>query len=132
MEKLYNAIMSDIFPTRVLNYNLRSQTDFFSNTVKTKNFGFDLLRYFASKVWSILLIEIKNSSTVKMFKNRISRWEPNDSECKLCQDYLHRIGYVNLVDDYPFVASVLILVIPDPRDSFTYDLEGCCKHVQIW
>ena len=98
-EKLYNAIMSYIFPTRVLNYNLRSQTDFFSNTVKTKNFGLDLLRYFASKVWSIILIEIKKSSTVKMFKNRISRWEPNDCECKLCQDYLYRIGYVNLVDD---------------------------------
>ena len=91
--------MSYIFPTRVLNYNLRSQTDFFSNTVKTKNFGFRLIKIFCFKVWSIILIEIKNSSTVEMFKNKISRWEPNDCECKLCQDYLYRIGYVNLVDD---------------------------------
>ena len=36
-EKLSNTIMSDIFPTRVLNYNLRSQTDFFRNTVNTTN-----------------------------------------------------------------------------------------------
>ena len=32
----------------------------------------------------------------------------------------------------PFVASVLILGITDPRDPFTYKLEGCCKHLQMW
>ena len=38
-ENLSNTIMSDIFPTRVLNYNLRSRTDFFRNTVNTTKFG---------------------------------------------------------------------------------------------
>ena len=91
--------MSDIFPTRVLNYILRSQTDFFRNTVNTTKFGLNSLRYFASKVWIMILIKIKNSSTVEMFKSKISKWEPNGCDCKLCQVYLHRIGYVNLVDD---------------------------------
>ena len=49
-ENLSNTIMSGIFPTRVLNYNLRSQTDFFRNTVNTTKFGLNSLRYFASKV----------------------------------------------------------------------------------
>ena len=96
---LSNRIMNDIFPTRVLNYNLRSQTDFFRNNVNTTKFGLNSLRYFASKVWSMIPIEIKDSSSVEMFKNKISKWEPNNSDCKLCQNYLHRIGYVNLVDD---------------------------------
>ena len=65
--------MSDIFPTRVLNYNLRSQTDFFRNTVNTTKFGLNSFRYFASKVWSMIPIEIKNSSSVEMFKNKISK-----------------------------------------------------------
>ena len=47
---LSNTIMNDIFPTRVLNYNLRSQTDFFRNNVNTTKFGLNSLRYFASKV----------------------------------------------------------------------------------
>ena len=98
-ENFFNTITSDIFPTRVLNYNLRSQTDFFRNTVYTTKFVLNSLRYFASKVWSIIPIEIKNSSTVEMFKSKISKWEPNDCDCKLCQVYLHRIGYVDLVDD---------------------------------
>ena len=95
---LSNTIVSHIYPIRVLSYNLRSQTDFLRNTVNTTKFGLNSLRHFASKVWSMIPIEIKNSSTVEIFKTKISKWEPNDCDCKLCQDYLHRIGYVNLFD----------------------------------
>ena len=84
--------MSDIFPTRVLNYNLRSQR------VNNTKFGLNSLRHFASKVWCMIPIEIKNSSTTEIFKSKISKWEPNDCDCKLCQYYLDRIGYLNLFD----------------------------------
>ena len=94
-----NTIMSDIFPTRVLNYNLRSETDFFRDTVNTTKFGLNWLRYSASKVWSMAPIENKNSLSVEMFKNRISKWEPIGSDCKLWQDYLYRIRYVCLSFD---------------------------------
>ena len=41
--------MSDVFPTRVLNYDLRSQI--FSEIPSTpKKFGLNSLRYFTSKV----------------------------------------------------------------------------------
>ena len=52
--------MSGIFLTRALNYNLRSQTDFFRNTVNTTKFGLNSLRYFAWKIWSMIPIEIKD------------------------------------------------------------------------
>ena len=29
-------------------------------------------------------IEIKNSLSVQMFKIKISKWEPNDCDCKFC------------------------------------------------
>ena len=76
-ENLSNTIMSDVFPTRVLNYNIRAQTDFLRSTVTTTKFGLNSLRRFASKVWSMIPIEIKNSSTVEIFKRKISKWEPN-------------------------------------------------------
>ena len=59
-ENLSNT-MSDIFPIRVLNYNLRSQTDFLRSTVNTTKFGLNSLRHFPSKVCSMIPIEIKNS-----------------------------------------------------------------------
>ena len=98
-KNLSNAIMSNIFRTIVLNYNLWSQTDFFRKTTNTTKFGLNSLRYFASKVWSMVPIEIKNFWSVEMFKNKISKGEPNDCDCKLCHNYLHGIEYVNLVDD---------------------------------
>ena len=38
-KNLSNTIMSDVFPTGVLNDNLRSQTDIFRNAVITTQFG---------------------------------------------------------------------------------------------
>ena len=43
-ENLSNTIMNDAFPTRVLNYDLRSQTYFFRDTVNTTKFGLNSLR----------------------------------------------------------------------------------------
>ena len=53
---LSNNIMYDIFQTRKINYNLRSQKDLvFVNS----------LRYFPSKIWSMVPLEIKNSKYSK-------------------------------------------------------------------
>ena len=43
-------------------------------------------------------MKIKNSSTVEILKSKISKWKPKDCDCKLCQVYLNRNGYVKLVD----------------------------------
>ena len=43
--------------------------------------------------------EMKNSVSAEVFKNKINKWEHSGYDCKLCQDYLYRNGYVNLVDD---------------------------------
>ena len=91
--------MTDIFSIRDLNYDLRSQTDLFINTVNTTKFSLDLLRYFASKVWNMISIEIKNSTSVDIFRNKINMWKSSDCDCKLYQEYLYSIGYNNLADN---------------------------------
>ena len=75
---------------RKINYNLRSQTDFASNCVNTNKFGLNSLRYFASKVWSMVPLEIKNSGSVKIFKTKIGNWEPKDCSCYLCKNYINK------------------------------------------
>ena len=37
-ENISNTIINDIFPTSLLNYSLRSQTDFFRNTINTAKY----------------------------------------------------------------------------------------------
>ena len=90
---LSNNIMYDIFQTRSIRYDLRSQTDFGGRCVNTKKFGWNSLRFFAAKVWNIVPSEIKNSESVEVFKNKIRKWRPNCS-CYLCKSYINNIGFV--------------------------------------
>ena len=48
-ENLWNKIMSRIFPPRLINYNLRTQSDFLWNSVSNIKNGLNLIKFFASK-----------------------------------------------------------------------------------
>ena len=89
--------MYDIFQTRKINYNLRSQTDFANDCVNTDKFGLNSLRYLDSKVWSMVPLEIKNSGIVEIFKTKIRKWEPKDCHCYLCKTYINNLGFVNVI-----------------------------------
>ena len=94
---LSNNIMYDIFQTKKINYNLRSQISFVCICVNTKKFGLNSLRYFASKVWSMIPLEYKNSGSVEIFKTKIRNWEPKDRYCYLCKTYVNNLGFVNVI-----------------------------------
>ena len=53
--------MSSIFPPRLIKYNLRTQSDFFRNSVNSSKYGLNSIRFFASKVWQMVPMEIKKS-----------------------------------------------------------------------
>ena len=63
-------IMCDIFKTRNLDYNLRSQTDFMRTLVNTCSFGLSSLKYLATKIWDIVPHEIKSVGNLKLFKKK--------------------------------------------------------------
>ena len=89
--------MYDISQTRKINYKLVSQTDFASICVNTKKFGLNSPRSFASKVWSMVPLEIKNSGGTEIFKTKIRNWEHKDCCCYLCKTYVSNLGFVNLI-----------------------------------
>ena len=96
-ENLSNTIMNYILQTKTLPYNLRSQTDFARSFVKTSRFGLNSLRDFASKVWNLVLPDIKNAINLHIFKNKIRKWEPKECHCDLCRPYVSNLGFINLV-----------------------------------
>ena len=49
-QNLSNSMLSNIFPTRSISYNLRSQTDFIRSNASTSQYGLNSIRCFASKV----------------------------------------------------------------------------------
>ena len=49
-QNLSNSMLSNMFPTRSISYNLRSQTDFIRRNASTSQYGLNSIRRFASKV----------------------------------------------------------------------------------
>ena len=89
--------MYEIFQTKEINYKLRLQTDFADNCVNTNKLGLNSLRYFASRVWNIVPLEIKNFGSVEIFKTKIRNWEPKDCHCYPCKTYINNLGVVNVI-----------------------------------
>ena len=94
-QNLSNSMLSNIFPTRSISYNLRSQTDIIRSNASTSQYGLNSMRCFASKVWQMIPVEIKNSVSIESFKEKIRKWEPSSCYCRLCMPYIHNLGYVN-------------------------------------
>ena len=89
-------LMKEIFTDR--NYsgpNLRSQTDYElprANTVK----GQETLRFLGPKIWEIIPLSTKESSSLNIFKNKIKNWTPENCPCKLCKVYVQGVGFVSI------------------------------------
>ena len=90
-----NSMLSNIFPTPSISYNLKSQTDFIRSNASASQYGLNSMRCFASKVWQMIPVEIKNSVSIESFKEKIRKWEPSSCYCRLCLPYIHNLGYVN-------------------------------------
>ena len=93
-----NSLILDIFPLRSVDYNIRTQTDFLKPSTNTTTYGLKSLIFFTSKVWDIVPDEIKSSSTVEIFENRIRKWWPTYCDYYICRTYISKIGYVNVVN----------------------------------
>ena len=88
--------MADILDIRNVNYNLRSQTYFPVEPINTSHYGQNSIRFYGSKVWNMIPSELRDMSSLEVFKNEIRKWEPIDCNCKLCQTYINNLGYITV------------------------------------
>ena len=70
-------LMSEIFDLANIDYYLRSQTDFKQGPVNKVNYGLKSLRYLAPKIWNIIPLEIRNSSSPAELITNIKSWIPD-------------------------------------------------------
>ena len=75
---------------------LRSHLEFNLPRVNTVHYGHDSLRYLGAKIWSLVPEQIKSVQTVLQFKTMIKSWIPDQCPCRLCKQYVHGLGYVNV------------------------------------
>ena len=82
---LSNRTMCDIFETRNLDYNSRSQIDFIRTRVNTSGFRLISLKYLATKIWDIVPYQIMSARNINLFHKKIRNLEP-----KGCHIYIYR------------------------------------------
>ena len=87
-------IMAKVFKVNERNYNLRTDTSFSTNNVRTMNYGQQSISYLAPKIWNLVPEDIKESATVALFKAKIKRWVPDMCPCRLCQIYIPNLGFI--------------------------------------
>ena len=46
------------------------------------------------KIWEIVPSELKPCERVDVFKSKIRKWQPHKCPCRLCDTYIHQIGFI--------------------------------------
>ena len=87
-------LLNDIFLKRTNPYNLRRNDTFYSRQVHSVYHGTESLSFLGPKIWELVPIEIKESETIDIFKNKIKQWIPLKCPCRLCLTYLPQIGFL--------------------------------------
>ena len=85
-------IMRDIFHFQENeNYNLRSGTHLASRNMRTTLFGKEMVSDSGAKIWPLLPEELKNPSSLQVFKNKLKEWKPTSCPCWLCKTCIQQL-----------------------------------------
>ena len=88
------VIMKDIFVLKE-NCIYNSREIFVTNNIRTEHYGKESLSYLGPKIWSIIPNDIKTSTSLNIFKQKIRKWKPYKCPCKLCRIFIAGIGYID-------------------------------------
>ena len=84
-------ITNNVFQINPSVYNLRNSE---SENVKTVHYGTESLSFLGPKIWKLVPLEIKNSTSLQIFKIKIKTWVPESCPCRLCKLYVQRVGFI--------------------------------------
>ena len=97
MYKVKNDIASSsitsLFPKRKTKRTLRNSPNFYFENKTSEKYGIKSISYLGCKIWELVPNDLKASSNLKMFKNKIKNWIPKDCKCRLCKTYVQGVGF---------------------------------------
>ena len=89
-----SSLMSEIFTPKNTGCNLRGGNKLNSNNIKSVSNGTGATSYLTPKIWEQVPDEIKNSSSLNIFKRKIKTWIPNSCPCRICKTYIPDLGII--------------------------------------
>ena len=86
--------MKEIFQEQIPTYTLRTEKIWESRNYRTVYWGTESLNYRCSETWQLVPADIKNSSNLSEFKQKIRRWKPVGGACRLCKIFVPELGFI--------------------------------------
>ena len=87
-------IMSDIFKVSENTYNPRNFHKFESQNPRPKKGGLDSIAYRASQLWKNVPEEIRNSTTLPVFREKTKKVTLISCSCNCCRKYIRHVGFI--------------------------------------
>ena len=82
-------IMSDTFSlSENSSYDLKSGVTVNRRNIRTSEFCFETVSTIGAIFWNDLPAELKNTESLKIFKQKIKLWSPNDCLCKIWRKFI--------------------------------------------
>ena len=88
------SFMAELFKPKETKYQFRAGSSLQINDPRTSNYGMHSIYFLAPKIWNVIPVAIKESSTLDTFKRLIRKWIPKSCPCKLCKTYIPNIGFI--------------------------------------
>ena len=79
------AVLTELFTTKDISYDLRIKNLFQIPKVKTSSYGQSSLSFRGSILWNILSDSIKPAQNTKGFKTMIRNWKGESFSCIVCK-----------------------------------------------
>ena len=67
-----------------------------NRNIHTTHFGTDTNTNLGSKIWKLVSDEIKNASSLLIFKYRIKTWTTDNCYCRLCKIFIKDLGFIEV------------------------------------
>ena len=74
-------------------FDIRMRIELYARNPKTVMYGSKNISVLSPKIWASILQNIKDSSFLPCFKQRIRKWKHNCS-CRLCKTFLQHVGFI--------------------------------------
>jgi len=87
-------IMTDIFPKKATQYNLRNSNVLLCANRRTTTFGLKSVGFIANQLWKTLPEDLKKTSNLNSFKTQIKNWNGDNCLCPICKTYISNIGFI--------------------------------------
>ena len=78
------------------NYNLRSGTHLMNKNILTAHLGTDTITNLGPKIWKLVPDEIKNASSLLVFKSRTKTWTTDNRPCRFCKTFVKDFGFIEV------------------------------------